>query len=95
MSNFRLKLKKLLESSFNENKKIDSIYHKKLLKNNSKFDTKYMTNNTSNLFFPDKNKTKNNSSQLLGCTVFSVDTVFLTLVALSWENVPLVCSTGR
>ena len=40
-------------------------------------------------------KQKNHSSQLLGCTVFSVDTIFLTLVALSREKVPLVCSTGR
>jgi hypothetical protein len=61
MSNFRLKLKKLLESSFNENKKIDIIYHKKLFKNNNKFDSKYMSNNTSNLFFPERNKTNNNS----------------------------------
>ena len=29
MSNFRQKLKKLFESSFNENRKIDNVYQKK------------------------------------------------------------------
>ena len=61
MSNFRQKLKRLLESSFNENKKIDSIYHKKIIKNNDKLDSKLMFNNVSNLFIPERNKTKNNS----------------------------------
>ena len=61
MSNFLQKLKRLLESSFNENKKIDSIYHKKIIKNNNRLDSEYMFHNVSNLFIRERSKTKNNS----------------------------------
>jgi len=59
MSNFRQKLKRLFESSFNENKKIDSIYQKKIITNNKIVDSKIMFHNSSNLFIQDKSKTKN------------------------------------
>ena len=62
MSNFRQKLKKLLESSFHENKKIDNIYHKKINRNNNKFNSRLIYNkNITNIFIPERNKTKNNS----------------------------------
>ena len=61
MSNFRQKLKRLFESSFNENKKIDSIYQKKIITNNKIVDSKIMFHNSSNLFIQDKSKTKNGS----------------------------------
>ena len=63
MSNFRQKLKKLLESSYYENKKIESIYkNQSLLNNNNKFNTRIIFNNdVSHLYIPEKNKTKNNS----------------------------------
>ena len=59
MSNFRQKLKRLLETSFNEKKKIDSVYHKKLLQNKSAYDSKYMHDNVSKLIIPERNKAKN------------------------------------
>ena len=59
MSNFRQKLKKLFESSFNENRKIDNVYQKKIIKNNKNFDSKIMFHNSSNLFIQEKNKSKN------------------------------------
>ena len=61
MSNFRQKLKRLFESSFNENKKIDSIYQEKIITNNKIVDSKIMFHNSSNLFIQDKSKTKNGS----------------------------------
>ena len=62
MSNFRQKLKKLLESSFYENKKIDNIYHQKNNRSNNKFNSKIIYNkNIKHLFIPERNKTKNNS----------------------------------
>ena len=61
MSNFRQKLKRLFESSFNENKKIDSIYQEKIITNNKILDSKIMFHNSSNLFIQDKSKTKNGS----------------------------------
>ena len=62
MSNFRQKLKKLLESSYYENKKIDSLYQKKSILNNNKFHSRIIFNNEiSHLYIPEKNKTKNNS----------------------------------
>ena len=62
MSNFRQKLKKLLESSYYENKKIDSLYQKKSILNNNKFHSRIIFNNeVSYLYIPEKNKTKNNS----------------------------------
>ena len=61
MSNFRQKLKKLFESSFNENRKIDNVYQKKIIKNNKNFDSKIIFHNSSNLFISEKNKTKNYS----------------------------------
>ena len=61
MSNFRQKLKRLFESSLNENKKIDSIYQKKIITNNKIVDSKIMFHNSSNLFIQDKSKTKNGS----------------------------------
>ena len=59
MSNFRLKLKRLLETSFNENKKIDSVYHKKIIQNNKTLDSKFIFNNVSKLLLPERNKSKN------------------------------------
>ena len=61
MSNFRQKLKRLFESSFNENKKIDSIYQEKIITNNKILDSKIMFHNSSNLFIQEKSKTKNGS----------------------------------
>ena len=62
MSNFRQKLKKLLESSYYENKKIDSLYQKQSILNNNKFHSRIVFNNEiSHLYIPEKNKTKNNS----------------------------------
>ena len=61
MSNFRQKLKKILESSFNENKKIDSIYHKKHIQNNDLLDSKFRFNKVSKLYIPERIRTKNNS----------------------------------
>lgn len=59
MSNFRLKLKRLLETSFNENKKIDSVYHKKIIQNKKTLDSKFIFNNVSKLLLPERNKSKN------------------------------------
>ena len=61
MSNFRQKLKRLFESSFNENKKIDSIYQEKIITNNKILDSKIMFHNSSNLFIQEKSNTKNGS----------------------------------
>ena len=63
MSNFRQKLKRLLETSYYENKKIDSIYQKQSILNNNKFNNRIIFNNeVSHLYIPEKkSKTKNNS----------------------------------
>ena len=66
MSNFRQKLKMLLESSFHDIKKINSIYRKNITRNNDKFETNIINiKDYSHLNIPEKIKYKNKNRSFI------------------------------